>query len=127
MAYNMGGIKMNALERFYLKHGPGLNCRFLEALRAIAKITGLEERKLSSGGYSYFPPGAKKRGRVLKIAKVGNQLYIEFNSRIDTDIDIKDIVFLSDEMRRDLHAGGVEFCYVGSNFNEAEDLIKLVI
>lgn len=118
---------MNALEGFCIKHGPGLNNKFLDALKSIAKSTGLEERKLSSGGYSYFPQGANKRGRILKIAEVGNQLYLEFNSRINTDIDMKDNIVLSDEMRRRLHAGGVEFCYVGSNFNTAEYIIKLVI
>ena len=118
---------MTGLENYCIKLGPGVSYLELDILRNIAKRPGIEERHLASGGYSYFPVGASTRGRLLKIAEVRDRLYIEFNVDIEFINEIKDIANLSDLDRRELHAGGVKFCYVGSDTKIAGRLINEVI
>lgn len=116
-------LKITPLENYCLKRGIGLGKNFLHELRKLACVDGIEERALNSGGVSYFPEGAKRRGRIFKIAETKDRLFLEFNITFYLEDRIKDIVWLTDDDRRLLHAGGVNFCYVGNSFSEAKKLI----
>lgn len=123
-----GCFAITALEKHCYKKGPGIQSHFLEDLRKTARVNGIEERKLNSGGYSYFPEGAGRRGRIFKIAEVKDRLYLEFNIFVPLATETESIVWLTSDDRRILHAGGVVFCYIGSDFfKDARGLITQAI
>jgi len=118
---------MNALENVCSRVGQGLNYRYLNQLREVACQPGVEERALASGGYSYFPSGSSSRGRLFKIAIAQDRLFIEFNKDLEFTTADKSFVYLNDEDREYLHAGGVKFCYVGTDFSMACRLMERII
>jgi hypothetical protein len=116
------------LEEYCKQYDPGLDRKHLSDLRDLLAVSAVEERRLSDG-FSYFPSGASTTGRILKIVDWG-RLFLEFNLHFnisETGADRKDIVWLDDTKRRDLHAGGVWFCYVGKDAVAAENMIKAAL
>lgn len=117
------------LEEYCRQFGPGLDRKHLSYLRELLAVSAVEERHISDG-FSYFPRGSRTTGRILKIVDWA-RLFLEFNFYFDiTEVvgaNKKDIVWLDDAKRRDLHAGGVSFCYVGKDAATAENLIKTAI
>lgn len=119
---------MKYLQEYCKKYGPGLERKHLKTLRELLAVIGVEERRINDG-YSYFPSGSGSMGRILKIVDWG-RLFIEFNLLFDitvTETVREDIIWLDDEKRDVLHAGGVEFCYVGKEVDIAADLIKAAL
>lgn len=113
---------MDPLNKFCSAKGHGLPFEYLDTLRGYAITKDLEERKLANG-YSYFPKGSKTMGRILKISIVKRRLYLEFNLHMKLKTNFDNIIWLDDDDRKTLHAGGVKFCYVGDNLEEAMNLI----
>lgn len=116
------------LENYCRNYGRGLDRKFLSNLRNCLALKSLEERRLSDG-YSYFPFGTGALGRILKIVDWG-RLFLEFNIYLNVSASgakKEDLVWLNESLRRELHAGGVIFCYVGMDLDVSLALVKSAI
>ena len=118
-------LHLDRLQYACSKFGIGLDLKWMEKIRKDL-VNDFMEVALKSG-YSYYTSKNGKDTRLLKLAVLKDKFFIEFNVK---NVDLKDItgiMFLNNDDRKELHAGRVEFCFVGEDFVAAEGLIKKCI
>ncbi|WFD08765.1 hypothetical protein [Tepidibacter hydrothermalis] len=123
---------MSALINECKNRGIGFSINVQEDVREFAKKFDIEERMLKTG-FSYYPKDVPEKGnRIFKIGYTSNKdrFFLELN----IDFNYSDIIenqehmlILSDDDRKNLHAGGVKACYLSDNIELAKKLIETSI